>query len=393
MHPPAPTPPRTFHAPPERRSPDEILQQATALGDIAGLATLLDQMPDWVMILNEQRQVVFANRVLREFAGPRAASTLLGLRPGEILDCRQAKWAPEGCGTSEACRTCGAVNAILGALAGNSVTQECRISGTSDGAYDLRVWASPFRWLAGAYAMVIAVDISDEKRRQVLERIFFHDILNTAGNLQGMSELIRDDPASIGEFKEDLFETAEALVNEIRSQRMLLAAERNDLPVMLEQASARRLLESVVQVYRHHSLAGGKHIVISPTSANFLIETDETLLHRVLSNLLKNALEASQPGDTVELGTEEQPDRFVFWCRNAQVIPRAVQLQLFQRSFSTKGRGRGIGTYSIRLLTERYLGGQVTLHSEPGTGTRFALSFPKKQTAGAAAGSTPVSQC
>jgi signal transduction histidine kinase len=79
----------------------------------------------------------------------------------------------------------------------------------------------------------------------------------------------------------------------------------------------------------------------------------------------------------VELGAEEHPDRFVFWCHNAQAIPRAIQLQLFQRSFSTKGPGRGIGTYSIRLLTERYLGGTVVLSSEPETGTRFELSFPK----------------
>ena len=383
MNPPAPERLQTFHAPPERLPADEILQQVSELGNLSGLAALLDCMPDFVMILNEQRQIIFGNKSLRDFAGERVGGKMLGLRPGELLDCRQAGLAPSGCGTGEACRTCGAVNAILGALAGRSVMHECRIATPAIDAYDLRIWASPFRWRASDYALVIAVDISNEKRRQVLERVFFHDILNTAGNLQGLSELIRTDPACVAEFKDDLYETAETLVNEIRSQRLLLAAERNELPVTIAPASSRQQLESVVQAYRHHSLAAGKAIVIAPGRAAFMFPTDETLLQRVLGNLLKNALEASQPGDTVELGAEEQPDRFVFWCHNRLPIPRTIQLQLFQRNFSTKGGGRGIGTYSIRLLTERYLRGKVTLISEPETGTRFELSFPKGESTAA----------
>jgi signal transduction histidine kinase len=385
MIPQAPEPPQTFFAPPERLPQEDILRQSAALGDLAGLGALLDCMPDLVMILNEQRQIIFGNKPLRDFAGAHRSGPLLGLRPGELLDCRQAGIAPAGCGTGEACRTCGAVNSILGALAGRSVMHECRIATLSVEAFDLRIWASPFRWQNSAYALVIAVDISNEKRRQVLERIFFHDLLNTAGNIHGLTELIRGDPAGAGEFTEDLYETAETLVNEIRSQRLLLAAERNELQVTLAQVNSRQLLETVVQAYHHHPLAKGKTIVIAPYPAAFIFSTDETLLHRVLGNLLKNALEASQPGDTIGLGAEEHPDRFVFWCHNWLSIPPLIQAQMFQRSFSTKGPGRGIGTYSIRLLTERYLGGRVTLTSSPEKGTRFELSFPKKTGSGGSA--------
>ncbi|MBI2518201.1 MAG: HAMP domain-containing histidine kinase [Opitutae bacterium] len=372
---------RTLFAPPERLAPDEILRQSTALGDLAGLADLLDCMPDFVMIVNEQRQIVFGNKPLREFARHRPGGTMLGLRPGEFLDCRQAGLAPSGCGTGEACRTCGAVNAILSGLAGRSVMYECRIATPAVEAYDLRIWASPFRWQTGHYALVIAADISDEKRRQVLEQIFFHDILNTAGSIHGLSELIRANPAEATEFKDDLYQTAEALVDEIRSQRMLLAAERNELPVTLVPASARQVLDSVAQAYHRHPVAKGKSIAISPGLTDFILETDVALLHRVLGNLLKNALEAVRPGATVELGAEERPDGHQFWCHNDGVIPREILLQLFQRSFSTKGPGRGIGTYSIRLLTERYLGGRVSVTSSPEAGTCFTLSFPKRGSA------------
>lgn len=370
--------PPTFHAPPARLPSARILEQSTELGDLAGLATLLDCMPDWVMILNEQRQIIFGNRILRDFAGARLSGQLLGLRPGELLDCRQAGLAPSGCGTGLACRTCGSVNAILGALAGHSVMHECGISNTTVEAYDLRIWASPFRWAGATYALVIAVDISNEKRRQVLERIFFHDLLNTAGSVYGLSELIRQDPGSIGELKDDLYETAETLVNEIHAQRLLLQAEQNELSVTLINTSAQRLLAAAAGAYRHHTLARGRTIRIT-CAATLELRTDETLLLRVLGNLLKNALEASRPGDTVSLGAEERSGRLVFWCQNPQDIPPAVQLQLFQRSFTTKGPGRGVGTYSIRLLTERYLGGNVSLTSTPGTGTRFEVSFPQRE--------------
>jgi hypothetical protein len=62
--------------------------------------------------------------------------------------------------------------------------------------------------------------------------------------------------------------------------------------------------------------------------------------------------------------------------RNPTSIPRNIQFQLFQRSFSTKGSDRGLGTYSMRLLGERYLGGAISFRSGPPTGTEFRLALP-----------------
>ncbi len=64
---------------------------------------------------------------------------------------------------------------------------------------------------------------------------------------------------------------------------------------------------------------------------------------------------------------------------NPGEMPRQVQLQVFQRSFTTKGRGRGLGTYSMRLLTERYLGGRVSFASSPTEGVTFRAVYPKER--------------
>ena len=58
-------------------------------------------------------------------------------------------------------------------------------------------------------------------------------------------------------------------------------------------------------------------------------------------------------------------------------MPEAVRHQLFQRSFSTReGRGRGIGSYSVKLLTEKYLRGDVSFVSREPEGTTFFVALP-----------------
>lgn len=62
----------------------------------------------------------------------------------------------------------------------------------------------------------------------------------------------------------------------------------------------------------------------------------------------------------------------------AGVIPEGVAQRIFQRSFTTRDEpGHGLGTYSMRLLTERYLDGQVLFESTAEQGTTFFLVLPR----------------
>jgi len=93
--------------------------------------------------------------------------------------------------------------------------------------------------------------------------------------------------------------------------------------------------------------------------------------------MLKNALEATPAKENVTLGAWRDADQVEFWVDNPTFMPRDVQLQVFKRSFSTKGSGRGIGTYSMRLLASRYLGGTVDFSSSEAQGTTFRLRLPQ----------------
>jgi signal transduction histidine kinase len=77
------------------------------------------------------------------------------------------------------------------------------------------------------------------------------------------------------------------------------------------------------------------------------------------------------------LAGERGPGAVRFGVANPGVIPPEVQARLFHRSFSTKSpRGRGLGTYGMKLFGERILGGEVSFTSAPPEGTVFTFRLP-----------------
>jgi signal transduction histidine kinase len=373
------TTPRTRSALPRRSRPDTIRRQQALLALDGNLCSILDAMPELVMVLNGNRQIIFANKTLADFARSQGVDSFIGMRPGEILSCRSALDAEYGCGTAEGCRHCGAIESILAALQGHKAAHECRmLRQTPQGveALDLKIWGTPFRWQGERFAMLAAIDISNEKRREVLERLFFHDVLNTAGTITIITEMLMKGTLAFDEVKDDLWGTVQTLVNEIRGQREILAAENDELKVRFSLLEGREILDAVCTVYRNSEAGKGKSIAIVDESTGLQFISDPTLLTRVLGNLLKNALEASQPGRTVTLTCRSTGTEITFCCHNEGVIPRDIQLQIFQRSFSTKGVGRGIGTYSVKLITEKYLQGRVSVVSSQEAGTTFLAVLP-----------------
>ncbi|WP_338098435.1 ATP-binding protein [Methanolapillus ohkumae] len=59
-------------------------------------------------------------------------------------------------------------------------------------------------------------------------------------------------------------------------------------------------------------------------------------------------------------------------------IPEESKPHIFKKRISTKGEMRGLGTYSVRLLGEKYLGGKVGFTSNSCDGTTFFIDLPLK---------------
>ncbi len=363
----------------ERASTQEVLEAFHYFERQPLLSILLDAVPNIVLVLNEHRQIVYANRQLLKALGCQNLENVCGLRPGEVFNCVHVKETPSGCGTTEFCRTCGAVKAIMGSLLGQEMVEECRILRSTNDALEFRVWTTPFTANGQRFTVFCLSDVTHEKRRAVLERVFFHDLLNLAGALQGYVEYLAEaKPEEIDEIRQTIGHLTRRLVTEIRTQQLLASAERGDLEVLPGELATRRFLNELAEGFRRHPVSEGKTLVIDPQSWDGVIVTDRTLLSRVVENMVKNALEAIEPGQTVTVRCLDCGEQVRFEVHNPGVMPLAVQLQIFVRSYSTKGKGRGIGTYSMKLLCERYLGGKVSFESTPENGTTFRVDIPKK---------------
>lgn len=341
----------------------------------------LDALPNMIMVLNCHRQVIFANQAFVSFLGHTDVEEMLGRRPGEALGCVNASAGSGGCGTSRHCRSCGAVVAILSSIDGSVSSEDCnllrRVSTDIEGL-DLHVNASPISVEGERFIIFAITDVTHESRRRSMEHIFFHDVLNLAGGIRGLSELLGElvpDPLK-SEF--DILRSAtESLVDEIVAQRDIVNAENNELNVTVDLHDTLEILRRLRSYYAHSPVAQGRVIAIDPGSAGSSITTDARLIQRVLGNMLKNALEALPVGGTVLLSCEEKGEHVVFSVRNPGLIPQPLQDSIFRRTFSTKGSGRGMGTYSMLLLAERYLCGKVGFRSTEAEGTVFFLSIPK----------------
>jgi hypothetical protein len=335
-----------------------------------------------ILVLNPFRQVIFANRAATTFLDCDDSGSILGLRPGETLGCVNSGLSPDGCGTSRHCQGCGTLNTILRALDGEDGSGSCKLLRRDDCAIeglDLDIRATPMSVGGECFIVLAMTDVSNESRRRSMERIFFHDVLNLASGINGLIELLKH--SSIGAHEGELailHSASQNLVDEIIAQRQLVAAETNELRPRPVRVDARSLLLQLKGLYDASPVAQGQTTAITDCAEEVTLVADPLLVRRVLGNMLKNAFEAGKPGDTVQLSCANFGDAVRFEVRNQAFIPREVQCEIFHRRFSTKGETRGLGTYSMLLLAEKYLHGKVDFVTDPEAGTCFHLLLPKR---------------
>jgi signal transduction histidine kinase len=337
-----------------------------------------------IAVLNEKRQMLKLNTRLLHLLGVSDPGRVLGLRLGEVVGCVHAHEGPAGCGTTEYCSSCGAAVAQVASLAEDRpVERTCAIDLESphhgNDQLFLRVHACPVVRGTKRVLLLFLQDITDEQKRSALDRIFFHDIKNTLCAALTASEILAQDTtradATIAAM---LMQSIRRLTREIELQQCF-AANRMDRLERVEVTTAiDALLEEVARTCERHPEADGRRLVIAPLPATVpVLEIDPTLTMRVLQNMVLNAYEATPEGGVVRMWVERSNDAAEFCVWNQIAMPPEIARRVFQRNFSTKAAvGRGIGTYSMKLIGERLLGGRVTFTSEAKSGTCFRFRLP-----------------
>jgi signal transduction histidine kinase len=349
--------------------------------NLDSIRKIIDSYGHISVILNEERQVIVSNQHLVKLAGLEHLEQIIGERPGDIMSCIHMN-ENNGCSFSASCRYCGIINTIRDSQStGVPLSRECRVTTSREGKlifHDYQVNCSPLLLNGEPHILMNLYDISSEKRNQMLENVFFHDILNRLGGLTGIVQIIKEENKQ-HELEEyiDLLDTiGELVVEDIQIQRFLKAAENANLIVNLQEHSAFSIVDSVRKQIVFNPVVKSRKLELSADCADFKLRTDGALLKRILLNMTKNAAEASQEKGEIRITSALRSGRAIFSVTNQGMIPDDVQLQIFQRSFSTKGPGRGLGTYSMKLFGENYLQGKVYFRTSEKQGTTFTIELP-----------------
>ena len=115
-----------------------------------------------------------------------------------------------------------------------------------------------------------------------------------------------------------------------------------------------------------------------PDNEKILIFADKEQVNSIFSNLVKNAIQAIEPGreGNIEIRMEKGPSRvLVSVSDNGSGIPESLRNRMFTPNFTTKSSGTGLGLSIAKRYAEN-AGGRIWYESESGKGSVFYVEFP-----------------
>ncbi|NOX26099.1 MAG: HAMP domain-containing histidine kinase [Deltaproteobacteria bacterium] len=180
----------------------------------------------------------------------------------------------------------------------------------------------------------------------------------------------------------------------------LMQRGRRDLAKMLEEALANAKRLHFSKVVRENSLAGlleelaACDFTVHPdlVDKKIVLELDDdvppfpfqrTDIHRVITNLVINAAQASKANDTIRLTlTRRGRQAIVSVCDQGCGIPANIRNKIFLPLFSSKEEGSGFGLASCKQIVEEQHGGTLSFSSKAGQGSTFPFSLLINQQTG-----------
>lgn len=230
--------------------------------------------------------------------------------------------------------------------------------------------------------------------RERLLRGITHDVKNPLGAADGYAELLE-----MG-LRGPLTPEQEPLVAGVRrSVRAALAiigdlldlsrAESGHLPVQRAPTALPEMVRQAAEDHRGAAQVAGHTLEVQVADEAAVLYTDPARVHQVLGNLLTNAIKYTPPGGHItvaarpaEEGEHPAPGRWVAIevADDGPGIPPGEQQAVFlefQRGSTASSAGHGLGLAISRRIA-RLLGGDLTLRSLPGQGSRFTLWLPQR---------------
>ena len=220
-----------------------------------------------------------------------------------------------------------------------------------------------------------------------LARRLAHELKNPLFPLQlTVENLIRARSQSPEQFDEVFNESSRTLLGEITNLKQIIGrfSEFSKMPQpQLQQIQLNEVLQGVAQLYQAQLDAPGR----PPIKCRLELDTnlpaiaaDPDLLHRAISNLVLNAMDAMPNGGTLTLRSRGDTDKVMLEVSDtgSGLTPEECE-RIFTPYYTSKQHGTGLGLAIVQSVVSDH-GGRITVRSEPGQGSTFVIELPREQT-------------
>ncbi|UCF04180.1 MAG: PEP-CTERM system histidine kinase PrsK [bacterium] len=203
-----------------------------------------------------------------------------------------------------------------------------------------------------------------------------HDLKNTVGMLSLTAENARENIADTN-FQQDAIETINRSVAKMKRLIDSLNAHKSPDSLTRVTTDMRELCEKAVSSFKRMATSKG---VSCEIAADERIEgiVDPAAIRRVIENLVLNAIEATDEGDTVTVSVKQAPpNRIMISVKDtgSGFDPYYLRDNLFKQFQSTKRGGLGIGLVLCKSLVEAH-DGKISIESVPGEGAEVMVDLP-----------------
>jgi signal transduction histidine kinase len=216
-----------------------------------------------------------------------------------------------------------------------------------------------------------------------LARRLAHELKNPLFPLQiTVENLVRSREADPGLFDEVFRESTATLLAEVTNLKAIIGrfSDFSKMPQpQLQAVDINQLVRQVLNLHSAQFQAEGRPKIDARFDADASlqkIDADPDLLHRALSNLVLNALDAMPNGGRLLVRTQAIPGRArIEVSDNGSGIAREECERLFTPYYTTKQHGTGLGLAIVQSVVSDHHG-NISVDSEPGKGTTFRIDLP-----------------
>jgi two-component system, NtrC family, nitrogen regulation sensor histidine kinase NtrY len=216
-----------------------------------------------------------------------------------------------------------------------------------------------------------------------LARRLAHELKNPLFPLQlTVENLVRARQQNPEQFEEVFRESSRTLLAEIANLKGIIGrfSEFSKMPQpQLQRVQVNEVIRGVMQLFQVQLEAPGRAKISCDWQLDPHLEpvpSDSELLHRAISNLVLNAIDAMPQGGTLTLRTRDEDGKVLIEVADtgSGLTPEECA-RIFTPYYTSKQHGTGLGLAIVQSVVSDH-GGRVRVQSEPGRGTTFVIELP-----------------